>query len=270
MRFRLLATRGMRRPRTAVVASVVAAVMAASLSVALADTLSSGSVSPQAFNAGARATPVATADPADAAAFGILRQPVVAADAIPAAMMPPNDATNDEPSVGMMGANYALARKTTGLGGAGEAWVIPGDGVLCLRASASFQRTPNALGGEVCTSDKAALAGQLQALSGSPVNVPGIMLVTGLVPDGVTSVSATLADGQTQTVAVHNNVYMLEVAGPVSPTISFSDASGQVTLSSFNTEPAGGASPPINGPGAGQPPEPGVSASTTSTPPSGQ
>ena len=73
---------------------------------------------------------------------------------------------------------------------------------------------------------------------------PGTLMVVGVVPDGVASVSLTLADGTTQTLSVNDNVYMAEVQGGASPEVDFAGPDGAVSL------------PPIALPTAQAPPSP--------------
>ncbi len=51
-------------------------------------------------------------------------------------------------------------------------------------------------------------------------SAPGKVLIAGLVPDGIASVTVTLADGSAQALPVYENVYMQEITGePKSVTV---------------------------------------------------
>jgi hypothetical protein len=63
-------------------------------------------------------------------------------------------------------------------------------------------------------SDSAAVAGRLEEQASSSSS-PGVVLVSGLVPDGVQEVVVHVSDGSSQTLAVVENVYAGEVTGGV-------------------------------------------------------
>jgi hypothetical protein len=209
-----------RRQKAVGAVTSFVAVMALSLGIAFAAG-GSGLAQP-----GTATGPITTVDTTEAAAFGILRRPVTSADAVPTELA--GDASSQAADQ-MNGTNDALARKVTGLGSLGNAWLIPGAGTLCLLANGSYGDQAIAFGGEVCSADSAAVTGQLQAVAMSS-RAPGVMLIAGVVPDGVSTVTATFSTGSVQTVAVHDNVYMLDGIGSTSPTITFSDDTGGVTL----------------------------------------
>ena len=151
---------------------------------------------------------------ADLAAFGILRREGTSTDAFsprsPVALS------------GASGANLALARRAVGFT-SGEAWVVPGKGAVCLVAESTTG--PN--GGAACGEDSQVTLGRLMQIAHS-ATAPGMQFVSGLVPDGVGSVSVHLADGTVDVLPVHENVYMGEVHGTVS-SVSFSGPNGPVT-----------------------------------------
>jgi hypothetical protein len=140
-------------------------------------------------------------DAASTAAFGILRRPRSGAD-----NLSPN-ATGGLSSAS--GANITLARKAEGFT-SGEAWVIPGIGNECLWAESTTAKN----GGAVCDGDATATTGGLILEAVSP-SAPGKVFVAGLVPDGIASVTANLVGGSTETLPVHENVYMQEITGEV-------------------------------------------------------
>jgi hypothetical protein len=153
--------------------------------------------------------------PADTAAFAILRRAAT-----------PADATQPRTPVqfsGASGANPSLARRAAGLGEA-AAWVVPGSGSVCL-----ISESQNGLeGGAACMPDEAADAGQLVQLASSEA-APGQVLLSGLVPDGVSSVTVGLADGSRSVLAVHEDVYAAELRGSVRE-VQFTSRRGAVVL----------------------------------------
>jgi hypothetical protein len=121
-----------------------------------------GTVSPQAYNAGtAAATPTQTVDGTDAATFSLLDRPLSASDAVPAIE---SGEVKGTPFVGSFGANLALSREATGFS-TGGAWVVPGDGSVCLIADPSYSPGVSSAaglsGGATCQFDADAVSGQL-------------------------------------------------------------------------------------------------------------
>jgi hypothetical protein len=176
---------------------------------------------------GGQRAPLATAPDATARAmFGVLRQ----ASASP---LPPSVTAGLSGGVftGIYGANLALARQATGLA-PGAAWVVPGDGSVCLIAASTTETSgapvDETLGGASCGDDTDAASGNVQFVGGSR-KFPGEQYVAGLVPDGVDTVTISTANGTIDTVPVNDNVYMDTVAGAVS-TVTFSGPNGQVVV----------------------------------------
>ena len=88
-------------------------------------------ISQEAWLARARATVTPSVDTAEYTAFSVLRQPLAATDSLP----PADESSVAQSSiVGALGGNLALARRAESPGGVGAAWVIPGDGALCVLA----------------------------------------------------------------------------------------------------------------------------------------
>jgi hypothetical protein len=142
-------------------------------------------------------------DPTDLAMLGILRRPQQPGDALPAEA----DRTQD-PIARSTGENPALAREVS-FGALGDAWVIPADGGVCLQSQ-----------GAGCDNDVDGHPPYIQLLSGG-IDHPGVYHITGLVPDGVSSVTLHLADGTDDVVAVQQNVYMADVrSGTTSTTFT--------------------------------------------------
>jgi hypothetical protein len=148
----------------------------------------------------------------ESASFAILRRDRAATDAF----------TAIRSGAGPLGANPALARAVA-LPSVPLAprlvSVVPANGSVCLRILlardlASWQCQPAAL------ADRGALRvvlGPVAApragarVSPSPAG-EGFLL--GLVPDGVPTVTITVAHGLTRTIVVHNNVYAVQVHAP--------------------------------------------------------
>jgi hypothetical protein len=145
----------------------------------------------------------AAVDPAEAAAFTILRRPQHAGDALPG-----------RPS-GPFGANLDLARGAdTPLG---SIRVVPASGgQLCLRVQTASKLA------WTCTSVKFAAQGRL-VLTFRGVDRGGPAEIFGLVPDGAREVRIASARGETAH-PVTDNLYAATADGPRS--ISFTDASG--------------------------------------------
>jgi hypothetical protein len=149
------------------------------------------------YFAGQRARPATRVDPAQAAAFAILRRPLAPDDAIPASWRSTVDA-------GAYGANYALARRARDLPAGFAAWVVPGNGSLCLLTT----------GGSTCGPHPLPRGFALE--SGSSTLDPHSESIIGLVPDNVRSVTITTGHHVRLTVAVHDNFYAADVRGGIS------------------------------------------------------
>lgn len=200
---------------------VALALLGASGSVgglALAGTFDDTPISPQAWVDGQRVQPERAITPAQSAQLEILRRPRVPSDALPG---DPSSWT-DDPADGSSGANPALSRSAQGLP-AGAAWLIPGDGMICVDV-----RFPIAGGGGTCQPDATVNAGQV-LMSGFNDQAPGIQGIAGIVPDGVTTITIAPSNGPAQSVSVHENIYMTEIAlGGF--TVSFNGPDGPVTM----------------------------------------
>jgi hypothetical protein len=152
-------------------------------------------------------------DPTDLAMLGILRRPQQPGDALPSEP----DRTQD-PVARSTGANPALARKVS-FGAVGDAWVIPADGGVCLQSQ-----------GGGCDTDVDGHPPYIEMLGGG-IDHPGVYHITGLVPDGVTTVTLHLPDGTLDTLPVQQNVYMANIhTGTTSTTFTLADGT-TVTLS---------------------------------------
>jgi hypothetical protein len=216
-----LLPRGRRFSRSLVVALVFVSASGSLGGLALAGTFGGTAISPQAWVNGQRVQPEPAATADQSADLAILRRPRVASDALPGS---PSSWTND-PADGSSGANPALSRSAQGLP-AGAAWLIPGDGMICFDA-----RFPIAGGGGTCQDDATVDTGRV-LIFGYNQSAPNLLGLAGIVPDGVGTVTVTAPDGTTQSVTVHENVYLAEI--PLQPgtfSVAFNGPNGPVTLS---------------------------------------
>lgn len=140
---------------------------------------------------------VETVDTAESSAFSVMDRPQVAGDIVPTDELIAFSANS--------GANPGLARHVTT--SAGNAWLVPGDGDICLIGESV---TTAGQGGAACGPDTQAVAGKL-ALESTSTHNPGAAFVAGLAPNGVTSVTLLTKSGDQYSAAVKDNVYMVEV-----------------------------------------------------------
>lgn len=192
---------------------------ACSLAVAVAVVAGAGSAG-QPAGAAEVAVPLATTvDPADAQTFAVLDRAVSMQDAVPAVE---DDGLTGGSFTQDFGANLGLARAVAGLP-AGAAWVVPGNGSVCLIADASYGSTAAPDGGAMCSADATAAGGYLEFTTG---HMGTDSSVAGLVPNGVDAVQIQLADGSQQSVAVHDNVYLASLSEDL-VAVSFTLPDGQ-------------------------------------------
>jgi hypothetical protein len=210
--------------------------------LAIAGTFGGQRISPQQWVDGLRVQPEMVMTPAQTAYLGILRRSRGPSDTLLAW-----DAFSITHSpMAASGVNPALSRRVEGIS-SGAAWVIPGNGVVCLigdnaqALAMSFHQTssgdaattpparvPGANGATGCMPDADASRGWSAGTS-STAETPGTIFTAGLVPDGVNEVSVNIAAGPSLSLPVHENVYMAEVHGwPAS--VSFSGPEGAVTI----------------------------------------
>jgi hypothetical protein len=206
-----LPTQRRRRARGTLIVALATTLGATGVALAATGVLSSGPVSIARYQAGDQAALASVVPPEQAAAFAILRRPATASDALPASMLP-------EQFVGIYGASPGLARRVRGLPQGVEAWLVPGNRSLCLVTNR----------GAACGADAALDRYGLALESGSGSGAPS---VAGVVPDGVTSVTITLANGSQQDATVVDNGYAATADGP-SPIARFAlnTSAGQVAI----------------------------------------
>ena len=146
-----------------------------------------------------------------ASAFAILRRPQVEGDSLPEERWP----SLEGGMVGRLGLNPSLARRAST--DAGDAWVIPGNGFVCLDC-----------GGACCNTAEAAAAGQI--VTWTSTRSGDRCIVHGLVPDGVSEVTLVTTTGATGEVSVRDNVYGAVLDGPFLATVRFIAPAGPVEL----------------------------------------
>ena len=214
---RSVSARWLRRPL--VLAAVLVGASASAGGLALAGTFNATAENPQAWVDGQVVAPAQAIGPDQSADLAILRRPRVASDALSTQQI---SELTDSPTAAN-GPNPALSRQAQGLTG-GQAWVIPGDGMICFECQAA-----GTLGGGTCQPDASIADGQWPIETSSGQAALGVTAVAGLVPDGVAQVTLTLSNGTTQAVAVHENVYLATVHGGVS-SLTYTGPNGAVTL----------------------------------------
>ncbi len=149
------------------------------------------------------------------ATFGVLRRPRMSTDVLPA------DAIKGlEGYVRAFGVNPELSRRVAQLGNE-TLYLVAGDRALCLI---------DEYGGGGCAQESDVLSGRLNGGEmGAPRFAPGQYRNYGLVPDGVSKVSLTLADGRTETAAVQDNVWVLDSTSDLN-SYSFTGPDGTQTF----------------------------------------
>ena len=198
--------------------------------LALAGTLGGGTVSPEQWSSGARVVPEVAMTPDQTAQLGILRRPRDGSDVLPSGLV--TEVTNT-PGDGGYGLNPSLSRRALGASG-GIAWLVPGNGNLCLEV-----RFPVAGGGGVCGPNAEFSSGREIAI-GFSAQAPTVQGVAGVVPDGVDRVTITPMTGQELVTPVEGNVYNTEIpTGAFS--VMFTGPTGPITLTETGLPGATGA-----------------------------
>jgi hypothetical protein len=187
--------------------------------IAIAESLSTTAINPQAWVNGQRVAPEATIAPDQAADLEILRRPRVASDALTPGDVQLLTAT----PAAANGANVELSRRAQGITN-GAAWLIPGDAMICF-----VYDNPPAGGGGTCQPDASVSNGQFPVETGGSIKAPGMTSVAGVVPDGVPQVTLNISDGTTVTVPVHENVYLATIHGGLT-SVTYTGTDGPVTL----------------------------------------
>jgi hypothetical protein len=166
-------------------------------------------------------------DTTQASTFGIMRRDRTANDELPSRLA--SDLTRQGHFTGVFGANVDLARHVKLA--AGNIWVVPGKGAICMYATSNLQpasEEPGAPSGGDCGLDSDATQGHL-SIESETDELPGKDFVAGIVPDGVSNVVLRLANETTQTFDVTENVYIALVSGHVNA-VQFEGSNGPVTL----------------------------------------
>jgi hypothetical protein len=156
-----------------------------------------GDTPPLALQAGGYAEPVAGADDAQLASFGVLRRTRTDNDALDRAAAQVVAAGIED----SLAANPAQSRRALATDTGATLYVLPAQGALCLVASA---------GVDTCNTTEAARAGYVLVVS--PIGIGGTR-VAGIAPDGVDSATLAMKDGSELTTKVSDNVYAFETGG---------------------------------------------------------
>jgi hypothetical protein len=179
-------------------AAALAAVLAIGAGTVTASAEQGGATPPEAqAAAGAGVAPATVVQYAESSRFGELRRPRSGDDALPPRW---NDQIGADSRRGSRwGADTAESRRA-----APQVWLVPGNGFLCV---ANVSPGDGSLGFG-CATPAQVEQGLLQP---ADVDQNGNGVVTGVMPDGVTSVTLVNDDGSTQAVAVSHNVYQAAV-----------------------------------------------------------
>jgi hypothetical protein len=149
--------------------------------------------------------------------FGILRRDRRASDD------PPALARGVRAPGSPAGANLGLARRAAVARPATAAYVVPGEGQVCLVLISG-----EVSGGGCATPSEAANGYTVSSVAGSGWGLEGHeLIVYGLVPDGVDHVRFRFADGETADVPVGDNLFLKQVAQEVR-TVEWDGAQGTV------------------------------------------
>lgn len=204
--------------RVGVIGAVMAGVVALGVAVAAASDAPTSQSPP--LISGAAAAPSPSIAPSALASFGVLRSGQTGTDALSAA----SPATGGDSPIVAAGADPTQARLTTTVRNWGV-WLVPGPNVLCLYSG----DLGGAGGGSACPYTSHAVDGFLFTLVGGPDGAPGIpaneLLLTGAVPDGVTSVLLHMGDGSTRTLTTTRNGFAALVPD-TAKTVTYTDANG--------------------------------------------
>jgi len=137
-------------------------------------------------------------------------------------VMPPAVAGAIGPgAVGRFGANPDLSRKGAARGNA-AVFVVPGRDAVCL----AIKDGPDG-GGAGCAAAADADGGNLlTSVSEQPADGPLHVVVAGLVPDGVATVTLTTRDGDSHQAAVNGNTFLFELSSQVPDAVSWDGPDG--------------------------------------------
>lgn len=116
--------------------------------------------------------------------------------------------------MGRLGLNPDLARALTE---AGEVWVIPGNGFICLDCGGACRSTTANAAAEGIVTWTSSRSGDR-------------CIVHGLLPDGVSQVTLVTTTGISADVPVRDNVYGAVLDGPFLQSVRFEGSAGPVVL----------------------------------------
>jgi hypothetical protein len=111
----------------------------------------------------------------------------------------------------------------------GNVWVVPGDGWICLDLAASASPASLDGGGMECNTEAAAEAGRMVTWTSASANT---LVVQGMVPDGVSEVTLTAADGTSLTVPVSDNLYGANLTGGELQSVRMGGPAGELVYGS--------------------------------------
>jgi hypothetical protein len=168
-----------------------------------------------------RAKPRATANFANQRArdrFGVFRRPVTPADAISR----PGRGALEAAFGSRYGIDMDQARRVPAYSASVKVWLVPGRDGICTFVQHPYAEGP---GGGCDPISKVETGVSATTVTASPGHVE----VFGVVPDGVTEVQLSLADGSTETLQVNDNVYSA-LERSATKSVSFDTPTGHVTL----------------------------------------
>jgi hypothetical protein len=179
-------------------AAALAALLAIGAGTVTASADQTGTTQPEAqAAAGASVAPTTVVQYAESSRFGELRRPRSGDDALPSRWNAQIAADSNRGT--RWGADTAESRRA-----APQVWLVPGNGFVCV---ANVSPVDGSLGFG-CATPAEVEQGLLQP---ADLDQNGNGVVTGVMPDGVTSVTLVSNDGSTRAVAVSHNVYQAAI-----------------------------------------------------------
>jgi hypothetical protein len=160
--------------------------------------------------------------------FSVLTRPRQADDELPASAV---KTLNGAAGSVTHGENPDLARRLHHPDRA--VWLTVGTGTFCFVAKPQDEEEGGTIGG--CQPASTAAQYGLLGYQTGGARLAGKAVVTGIVPDGVSTVTLTLDDGNTQNLQVIDNVYAFITDRPVK--LSFVDADGATHVLPSKVEP---------------------------------
>jgi hypothetical protein len=150
--------------------------------------------------------------------FGVFRRPVTPADAISR----PGRGALEAAFGPRYGIDMDQARRVPAYSASVKVWLVPGRDGICTFVQHPYAEGP---GGGCDPISKVETGVSATTVTASPDHVE----VFGVVPDGVTEVQLSLADGSTETLQVNDNVYSA-LERSATKSVSFDAPTGHVTV----------------------------------------